>query len=172
MEYQLTQPQDITRMCFVCGEENDSGLHARFYESEQGELVGIFEVHDAHQSYPGRVHGGIAAAMLDETVGRAIMMDEPDIWAVTIELTCKYRKPVPYDKPVVVRGRITRNTSRIFEGAGEIVLEDGSIAVEATGRYLKTSLDKIVDADTLEVDETDMRTDTRPMPATLTIGDA
>ena len=44
-------------------------------------------------------------------------------------------------------GRITRDTRRLFEGTGEILLEDGSVAVEATGKYLKMTLGEITDDD-------------------------
>ena len=44
-------------------------------------------------------------------------------------------------------GRITRDTRRLFEGSGEILLEDGSVAVEASGKYLKMDLGEITDDD-------------------------
>lgn len=161
MEYNITRSQDISRMCLVCGEENLFGLHATFYETEQGELIGIFDARPEHQSYPGRMHGGIAAAILDELIGRAVNMVEPDAWGVTIELTTKYRKPVPVAGPIVARARITKNTSRVFEGTGEIVLEDGTVAVQGTGRYIKMAVEKIADG----TDYTDaMRNDSRELP--------
>ena len=44
-------------------------------------------------------------------------------------------------------GRITRDTRRIFEGTGEILLPDGEIAVEGSGKYIKLPLDEIADFD-------------------------
>ena len=44
-------------------------------------------------------------------------------------------------------GRITHDTRRIFEGAGEILLLDGEIAVEGKGKYFKLPLDEIADFD-------------------------
>ena len=44
-------------------------------------------------------------------------------------------------------GRITRDTRRLFEGTGEIVLDDGTVAVEASGKYLKMTLGEITDDD-------------------------
>ena len=170
MKYTLTKPQDISRMCFVCGEENALGLHAKFYETEQKELVGIFDLTDRHQSYPGRVHGGISSAILDELIGRAINIEEPDTWGVTIELNIKYRKPLPYNKPVTGRGRITRNISRVFEGSGEIFLEDGTVAVQATGRYVKLPLDRINNEGEGSAED-EMRADMRPMPSTWEVAD-
>jgi len=90
-----------------------------------------------HQSYPDRMHGGIISAILDEVIGRAIMIEDPQAWGVTVELNIKYKKPVPLDKPVRAIARITRNTRLIFEGTGEIILEDGSIAATGYAKYVK-----------------------------------
>ena len=84
-------------------------------------------------------------------MGRAVMMDKTDeYWGVTIEFSSRYRKPTPLDSKVRVIARITKNSSRIFEGTGEIILEDGSVAVEGKGRYIKLALSKIADFDVLE----------------------
>jgi len=130
-------------MCLVCGRDNLLGLKARFYELEGGELLGVFQVREEHQSYPGRLHGGIASAILDETIGRALGLTEPNAWGVTIELSMKYRKPVPTGREIRAIGRVTKDARRIFEGTGEIVLDDGSVAVEATGRYLRQPIERI-----------------------------
>jgi uncharacterized protein (TIGR00369 family) len=132
-------------MCLVCGRDNPLGLGARYYELDTGELLGIFEARAEHQSYPGRVHGGIASAILDETIGRALGLTEPDAWGVTIELHVKFRKPVPIDREIRAIARVTKDSRRVFEGTGEIVLEDGSVAVEASGRYLRQPIERITE---------------------------
>ena len=143
----VTAAQNVSRYCMVCGRDNDSSLKARFYELENGELAGVFTPLAEHQSYPGRLHGGISSALLDETIGRAINATQPDAWGVTVELTVKFRKPVPLDEDVHAVARITRDRGRLFEGSGEIVLADGTVAVSATGRYMKLPIDKIADGD-------------------------
>ena len=147
-------------MCLVCGVDNPFGLQARFYELEAEttgadggdasagrELLGVFTVREEHQSYPGRLHGGIGSAILDETIGRAITIAHPGVWGVTAELTLRYRKPLPLTGEVRAVGRITRDTRRLFEGSGEILLDDGTVAVEASGKYLKMTLGEITDDD-------------------------
>lgn len=144
----VTKKQNNSRHCFVCGLENDFGLHASFYETASGDLVATVHPKNGHQSYPGRMHGGVIAALLDETIGRAIAIGRDDqVWGVTIELTTKYRKPVPLDGDFKVVGRVTKEGGRIFEGSGEIILADGSVAVEASGRYMKVPIDKITQDD-------------------------
>jgi len=145
--HNVSGAQNVSRMCMVCGAQNPYSLKARFLELESGELVGLFAPLPEHQSYPGRLHGGVSSAILDETIGRAVNMIDPDAWGVTVELSVKFRKPVPLDGDVRAVARITRDTKRLFEGTGEIVLPDGTVAVEASGKYLKMPIDKIADGD-------------------------
>lgn len=145
MKHKVTRKQYNSRMCFVCGLQNASSLKTSFYELENGEIIAFFRPTSEHQSYPGRLHGGVAAAILDETIGRAINITHEDVWGVTVELNLKYKKPVPLDKELRVIGRITRDTSRLFEGTGEILLSNGEVAVTAAGKYLKMPIDKITD---------------------------
>ena len=148
MKVKVRGKQPNSKDCFVCGLNNDFGLKSYFYELENGELLARFFPSDEHQSYPGRLHGGISAAILDETIGRAIINhQQSSLWGVTLEFSMRFRKPVPLDREVVVRARITAENRRTFEGTGEIVLADGTVAVEGKGRYLKMSLASITDDD-------------------------
>ena len=147
MSRKVLAAQNISRMCLVCGRDNPAGLKARFYELEDGELLGVFQPQEVHQSYPGRLHGGIASTVLDETIGRAMNIANPDEWGVTVELTVRFRKPVPLDEEIHAIARITRDSKRIFEGTGEIVLADGTVAVEASGKYMKMPIETIADGD-------------------------
>jgi len=147
MQHRIVAAQNISRMCVVCGEANGFGLHTRFFELDNGELLGVFDPAEHHQSYPGRLHGGVSSALLDETIGRAINITDKDAWGLTVELTVRFRKPVPLDSEVRAIGRITRDTRRLFEGTGEILLADGTVAVEATGKYMKMPIGSIADGD-------------------------
>ncbi len=166
MKHTVRAAQNVSRMCLVCGVENAAGLKARFFELDSGELVGVFQPLPEHQGYPGRLHGGMASAILDETIGRAINIAETHTWGVTVEFTVKFRKPVPLDREVRAVGRITRDASRLFEGTGEIVLEDGSVAVEARGKYLKMPIEMIAD---VEFSKTEWFADELPLPAELDV---
>lgn len=148
MDIKIVKKQPNSRMCFVCGLENGFGLKSRFFELEDDRLVALFRPAQEHQGYPGRLHGGIAATILDETIGRAIMLRGSDnIWGVTVDFSMKLRKPVPIDEEIRVVGRIVGETRRSFQGEGEILLADGTVAVEGKGTYLKMDIEKIADFD-------------------------
>lgn len=148
MVKEVTVKQPNSRMCFVCGVENRFGLKSRFYELDSKELVALFTPADEHQGYPGRLHGGIAATILDETIGRAIMVSRTGhVWGVTVEFTMRLKKPIPLNSELRAVARIVKESSRFFEGTGEILLRDGTVAVEGKGRYLKRNIEKIADFD-------------------------
>lgn len=147
MKYKVINKQQNSKKCIVCGVENRFGLKASFYELENGEVVALFTPLEEHQSYPGRLHGGVSSAILDETIGRAIMASSKGTFGVTIELSLKYKKPVPLNEELRVVGRITKDSSRLFEGSGEILLSSGEVAVSAVGKYMKMPIDKITETE-------------------------
>jgi len=143
MKHKIMDKKHNSNNCMVCGIKNEFSLGARFYELDNKELACTFETKEFHQSYPGRLHGGMAAAILDETVGRAIDNLEPGTWAVTVELNVKYKKPIPINANLKAIGRITSNSRKIFEAEGEIILPDGTTAATCWGKYLKMT-DKVM----------------------------
>jgi acyl-coenzyme A thioesterase PaaI-like protein len=148
MKLAVTRKQQNSKLCLVCGLKNPFSLRTSFFELEDHSLVAVFTPCEIHQSYPGRLHGGMTMAILDETIGRAIRARKTDeVWGVTIEFTTKFRKPVPLDVPLRVVGRITHETSRSFEGTGELLLPDGDVAATGIGKYLKMPIEKIGEFD-------------------------
>jgi acyl-coenzyme A thioesterase PaaI-like protein len=140
--------QPTSRMCFVCGESNPAGVHVRFYEQEDGSVLARFAGADHHQGYPGRMHGGVITAIMDETMGRAIMIGYGEmIWGVTAELSIQFRKPVPLGIELTAVGRIVAEKSRMFDGSSELYLPDGTVAVEGSGKYLKLHISRIGEFD-------------------------
>jgi len=130
--------------------ENDFGLKASFFELENDQLVATFSPCKFHQGYPGRLHGGIASTILDEAMGRAILIRDQNIWGVTVELNVKFKKPIPLNESVKVVCDLTNETSRMFEGEGKIVLANGETAATAHGKYFKLALDKITQEDFID----------------------
>jgi acyl-coenzyme A thioesterase PaaI-like protein len=148
VRHPVKRKQQNSKMCLVCGLKNPYGLKTSFYEIDGNELVGVVTPTLVHQSYPGRLHGGITTALLDETIGRAIMIRHDDsIWGVTVEFTVKFKKPITLNQELRIVGRITHESSRFFEGTGEILLPDGEVAASGSGKYLKLPIEKIADFD-------------------------
>jgi uncharacterized protein (TIGR00369 family) len=137
--------QNSSTGCFVCGIKNHHSLKAKFYHIGEGTLIAEFNALDQHQSYPGVLHGGIAAAILDETMGRTILSIDENLWGVTIELNIKYRKPLPTGEKLYVKAVLSEHKNRFFRGAGAIIFPDGTPAVTSTGKFMKLPLSQITD---------------------------
>ena len=143
MELKVTKKQNNSDMCVVCGVYNDASLNSVFYELENDMIVGITQPKDIHQSYPNRMHGGMISALLDETLGRAAQIGHPDLWAVTGELSVRFKKPVPLNEPVKCVAKITRDTSRGYFAEGFVEDGKGNILATAKGTYVKADIDRI-----------------------------
>ena len=118
-------------MCFVCGRKNPAGLYMQFYDNGKDEVLSEYTVAERYQGYPGIVHGGILASMLDEVVGRVAMIGDHHHFMVSVKLQVLYRHPVPVKTPLIIRGHIIRIRGRLGKAQGEIILPDGKTACEA-----------------------------------------
>ncbi len=127
----LKQPN--SKMCFVCGLENPVGLKLHIYQTEPGVIETIYIAPDHFQGYPGVLHGGIVATILDEISGRAHMGDpsEPR-FMYTGKMEVKYRKNVPIGIPLKIVGKAGKAKKRTAEGWAGIYHPDGTLLAEAT----------------------------------------
>ena len=107
-----------------------------FYTIEPGRCHAEVVIPVHYEGYPGVVHGGIVAAILDETGGRALMTD-PNRFMVTAQLNVRYRKPVPSETPLEVigvaierQGRVSKAHSEIKNQAGEVLAEAELVLVD------------------------------------------
>jgi uncharacterized protein (TIGR00369 family) len=128
--------QPNSKHCFVCGRENPYGLKLEFYETTPGEVVVEYTVPEQFQGYPGVVHGGVVAAMLDEVTGRVHMGGNPPRFMFTARLDVRYRKNVPVGQPLRIIGHAGKSkertafaTGQIFDASGELLAEAEAVLV-------------------------------------------
>ncbi len=128
-----TTRQPNSRMCFICGLQNAVGLKMALYNDlDKQQVVSTVTVPDHFQGYPGVVHGGIVASILDEVAGRAVLIGGSDEdLMVTLKLEVKYRQPTPTETPLTVVGRVTQPGRMRARARGEIRLPDGTLTAEA-----------------------------------------
>jgi acyl-coenzyme A thioesterase PaaI-like protein len=104
----------------------------QFEDDGELEVVSNYAVPAHYQGYPGIVHGGVLAAMLDEVVARVSMIGDPHHFMMSVRLEILYRHPVPTETPLRVVGRILRLRGRLGKAEGRIILPDGTVACEAS----------------------------------------
>ena len=127
----LKQPN--SRHCFVCGLENEVGLKLKFYETAPGEVEVRYVVPEHFQGYPGVVHGGITAALVDEALGRVHMDSNPEKvrFMYTAKMTVQYRKPVPTGKPIKIVARAVKSRQRSAFSEAQVFGPNGDLLIEA-----------------------------------------
>ncbi|MDR2492737.1 MAG: PaaI family thioesterase [Coriobacteriales bacterium] len=150
MKYDLREKgvasaQNVSDSCLVCGTNNLLSLQAQFLNLDDGSICALFTALPEHQGYPGRVHGGIISAVIDETIGRSVQTRYPEVFGVTIELCVRFRAPVPVGERLKVIARLDRHSKRVYEGSAELVLSDGTVAAQGTAKYLRLEPEQIVD---------------------------
>ncbi len=124
-------PRPNSKMCFVCGLENPSGLHLRFYDNGKDEVAADFTVQPNHLGYPGVVHGGIVAAVLDESGGRTVMAGDPMRFFMTAKIEIRYRRPVTVGRPLTAVGGLVKLSDRLATATAEIRSAAGDVPAEA-----------------------------------------
>jgi len=121
--------------CFVCGAQNPSGLRLHF--RREGEwIVADFTAEERHQGFPGVVHGGILASLLDEALSRTPLLLRR--WVMTARLDLRFRRPAPVGQVLQVRATIEQARSRFYtaRGAVHLAADLSVIYAEARGSFL------------------------------------
>ncbi len=126
---------DFDHWCFACGRRNPSGLHLDFDVSvNRAETRYLGE--QRHQGYDGTLHGGVVAALLDETMGWAIF--HQGVWGVTARMSLTFRRPVIVGEELRVVGEVVRDRGRTIETRGTVSrASDGEVLAEAEAVFLK-----------------------------------
>lgn len=142
---QLNDTSDYQR-CFVCGQRNPFGLKLVFRQ-EEDTIVTDFQPREEHQGFPGIIHGGIVAAILDETLNRTSILASLPQWTMTGRLEVRYRRAVPYGPLLRVRAALDTQRMRMIQASGVVTLADDeqTILAEARGTFLSLTEETVDD---------------------------
>ena len=120
--------------CFVCGEENPSGLHLKFSLSN-GRVLTEFVPQKIFQGYRDIVHGGIIAAVLDEAMVKAALMQ--GIPAVTAEITIRFKNPLMAGEKAIIEAEIVSSNKRVIETSAVIRKPDNTPIAEGRAKLIR-----------------------------------
>ncbi|HEU5370249.1 MAG TPA: PaaI family thioesterase [Ktedonobacterales bacterium] len=121
--------------CFVCGAQNATGLQVEF-RREGEQVVADFLPEEAFQGFPGVVHGGILASLLDEALSRTALLHGE--WVMTGRLEIRYRQPAVVGQMLRVTAEIEQRRARMVIARGLIALaaDPKVVIAEARGTFL------------------------------------
>ena len=118
--------------CIVCGERSSSGLGLHFEQEPDGSVVGHFACNANYQGYPDRLHGGVAAMLLDAAMTNCLFAHR--IQAVTARLNIRFRHPVKLGVDAVVRAKLTDQIPPLYVLNAELLQNDRTCAL-ADGKF-------------------------------------
>ncbi|MBS4032395.1 MAG: PaaI family thioesterase [Clostridiales bacterium] len=120
--------------CFACGVANPHGLKLEF-EWDGEEYFCDFYTDERYQGYTGVMHGGITATILDEVMAKHL--NTRGMGVVTAGMELRYKKPVPTGVTVRCVARQDSVKRNIYVMTAVVILPDGDVAVEATGKFVR-----------------------------------
>ena len=98
--------------CFGCGPKNELGLRIRSFVGDGATVVADWQPRPEHEAFVGYVNGGIIGTLIDcHSNWTAIAALQAAGWAtdapstVTAELSVRFRRPTPSDRPLRLVGR-------------------------------------------------------------------
>lgn len=126
--------------CYVCGMENPGGFQLSFYEHPDGSVRSNLTVEPRFEGWPGIVHGGVIATLLDEVTARVYMNDSSgNRLMMTGKLEIRYRRPVKTGSPITIIGYPEGQKGRVATARGEMRDAEGTILAEATSTLIQAS---------------------------------
>jgi uncharacterized protein (TIGR00369 family) len=120
---------------FVSNRNINDGIGVQWYINDDKNIIGEVTLSDRQEGPPLHAHGGASAAMLDEAMGTAAWNAGHMVVAVDLHVT--YKHPVPLGQKVQIHGLVDHKEGRKIFTAGEILLEDGTIAATSTGVFVE-----------------------------------
>jgi acyl-coenzyme A thioesterase PaaI-like protein len=136
MEQTATDTAPIEHLhseCFACGVANSIGLNLHFDVDADGVALAVWQPSPAFRGYPGRVHGGVVATMLDSSIVHTLFAR--GIAGVTAEMNLRFLHPVNLHDPVTVRGWVESSRHGLYLCSAEAE-QMSLIVVRASAKFL------------------------------------
>jgi acyl-coenzyme A thioesterase PaaI-like protein len=124
----------------VSGGANPMGLGGFLWREGTNALMEV-TLGKAFEGAPGRAHGGIVAALIDETMGLVLAIN--DVLAFTVQLDITYIAPTPINTPIIARAWLEEQNGRKLSIAAVVTASDTEIA-KATALFISVDPEKFL----------------------------
>jgi len=132
--------------CFGCGDDNDAGLHLKFFVDDEDRVLCRVRLEKQFQGPPGHAHGGIIATLLDEAMSKANR--RRNIVAMTRHMSIDYLRPVPLEKTLVLEGWSEKDAAsasgRKHQCSAELRDASGTVLASATGIFVEVTAEALL----------------------------
>ncbi len=124
--------------CVVSGKANPMGIAIEVHR-EGDDAVARVALGAAFEGAPGRAHGGIVAAVFDDTMGFVLSMEKTP--AFTGRLSVSYLAPTPVGEELEFRCRLGERDGRKLRIVGE-ARHDDQVVAEAEGLFITIPIER------------------------------
>jgi acyl-coenzyme A thioesterase PaaI-like protein len=136
------EPMEHFPDCVVSGSANPMGI-ATSMRREGDEAVARVTLGAAFEGAPGRAHGGVVAALFDDTMGYVLNILETP--AFTGELKVRYNAPTPVGVEIEFRARLRERRGRRLHIDSEAT-HDGATIATAEGLFISIPVERFAEA--------------------------
>jgi acyl-coenzyme A thioesterase PaaI-like protein len=120
---------------FGHGNRNPHGLQLNFAVNEHGASAQT-NIDSKFQGWPGIVHGGITATMLDEAMGHSVY-GALDSFSVSAQLQVTYIAPVMTGENLLITGKVVGIDGRKISTKAELRrVKDNALLAEGKGLFI------------------------------------
>jgi uncharacterized protein (TIGR00369 family) len=130
-----TVVRSANNRCFGCGPANSAGLQLEFTDASDNGVVCETAIPSSFESYPGYLHGGIIATLLDEAMSKAVRAH--GVSAMTRQMEVEFLRPVSSGKPIRLEGRVIRSEGRNFWVKATVSNSRGTALAQASGHFIQ-----------------------------------
>jgi acyl-coenzyme A thioesterase PaaI-like protein len=120
--------------CFACGPDNERGLQLQFEKNDAGDMIAEWNPESSTEGFDGIVHGGIVSTVLDESMSKVVAAT--GVEALTAELRVRFRRHVPSENKVRIRGWIDSRNKRVIKTEAALTGADGTELAHAWASFL------------------------------------
>ncbi|KAK9451010.1 HotDog domain-containing protein [Limtongia smithiae] len=133
-------PKEYTDQALLSGTLRGPGMFAVpgivFVNAKDMKVVSFVHCGSKLCGFPGIVHGGMIAALLDESLARAAILPLPHHAAVTANLTVNYRSPSFANQIIQIETHVTEFADRKSLVEGKVVSSHGHLLAEASAVFV------------------------------------
>ena len=120
--------------CVVCSPHHPTGLWLTFTLAKDGSVAAVFAGGTAFEGYPGWLHGGVIASLLDGAMTNCLFAHGHA--ALTGELKVRFRHPVAADRAATVRAWIHKSCPPLHLTRAELRQDERVVAV-ASAKFME-----------------------------------
>ena len=131
-------PRYLFADSIVSGGANPMGLGAYLWRDGDQAVMEV-TLGRAFEGAPDRAHGGIVAALIDETMG--LVLSIHGLLAFTVQLDISYRAPTPVNAPLVARAWLESRDGRKLSMRATVVAGETTV-VEATSLFIAVDTER------------------------------